>query len=77
MTRPHRWPNGPLAARLGVGADYNPEQWPREVWAEDAALMQRAGVNVVTVGVFSWSRLQPAPTAFTFDWLDDVLNRRT
>lgn len=35
------------------GGDYNPEQWPRETWREDVALMQRAGVNFVTVGVFS------------------------
>ncbi|BFO15757.1 hypothetical protein SHKM778_21450 [Streptomyces sp. KM77-8] len=45
--------------RLLFGGDYNPEQWPEEVWAEDARLMARAGVNSVTLGVFSWSRIEP------------------
>ncbi|MEU8108598.1 beta-galactosidase [Nonomuraea muscovyensis] len=56
------------------GGDYNPEQWPREVWHEDVTLMRRAGVNLVTVGVFSWARLEPSPGAHDFGWLDEVLD---
>lgn len=59
---------------LWHGGDYNPEQWPREVWAEDFRLMQKAGITVATVGVFSWVSLQPAEDRFTFDWLDEVLD---
>ncbi|MFD0428434.1 beta-galactosidase [Streptomyces zhihengii] len=59
--------------RFWFGGDYNPEQWPAHVWDEDVKLMGRAGVTVATVGVFSWSRLQPAPDTFDFAWLDDVL----
>ncbi|MEU8277045.1 beta-galactosidase [Microbispora bryophytorum] len=59
---------------LWYGGDYNPEQWPEEVWAEDVALMRRAGVTLVTVGVFSWSRLEPAEGRYTFGWLDRVLD---
>jgi beta-galactosidase len=55
------------------GGDYNPEQWPAQVWQEDARLMREAGVNLVTVGVFSWARLEPAPGSYDFDWLDRVL----
>ncbi|MCR6689300.1 beta-galactosidase [Cellulomonas sp.] len=55
------------------GGDYNPEQWPREVWREDVALMREAGVNLVTVGVFSWSVLEPEPGVLDFGWLDEVL----
>ena len=58
---------------IRYGGDYNPEQWPEQVWAEDVELMLRAGVNLVTVGVFAWSRLQPAPDEFDFGWLDRVL----
>ncbi|PZG08834.1 beta-galactosidase, partial [Micromonospora craterilacus] len=61
-------------ARLCYGGDYNPEQWPARVWAEDVTLMRRARVNLVTVGVFAWSRLEPAPGRYTFDWLDQVLD---
>ncbi len=64
-----------LSAELGIcfGGDYNPEQWPREVWAQDVELMREAGVNLVTVGVFSWARIEPAPGAREFAWLDEVL----
>ncbi|MFF3955183.1 beta-galactosidase [Streptomyces sp. NPDC001890] len=56
------------------GGDYNPEQWPEEVWAEDAALMREAGVTMVTVGVFSWARLQPGPDTWDFEWFDRLLD---
>ncbi|HEY5981584.1 MAG TPA: beta-galactosidase [Microlunatus sp.] len=58
---------------LSYGGDYNPEQWPETVWSDDVALMRRAGVNLVTVGVFSWARLEPEPGRFTVDWLDRLL----
>ncbi|MEU3549501.1 beta-galactosidase [Streptomyces longwoodensis] len=59
---------------LLYGGDYNPEQWPEEVWAEDARLMGEAGVTMVTVGVFAWARLQPAPDRWDFAWLDRVMD---
>jgi len=63
----------PHAGRLCFGADYNPEQWPPDVWREDVALMRTAGVTMVTVGVFSWSWLEPAQGRYEFGWLDEVL----
>ncbi|XTZ15055.1 beta-galactosidase [Micromonospora echinospora] len=63
-----------LDGRLCYGGDYNPEQWPAEVWEQDVELMRQARVTLVTVGVFAWSRLEPAPGRYTFDWLDRVLD---
>lgn len=60
--------------RIHYGGDYNPEQWPEEVWAKDAALMREAGVTMVTVGVFSWARLQPGPDQWDFGWFDRLLD---
>jgi len=57
------------------GGDYNPEQWPREVWEEDVALMGRAHVNVATLPVFGWAALEPEEGRFEFEWLDDILDR--
>lgn len=68
-----RWPRG-LEGRLCYGGDYNPEQWEPEVWSEDVRLMRRAGVNLVSVGVFAWSRLEPREGEYDFDWLDSVLD---
>ena len=56
------------------GSDYNPEQWPAEVRAEDVRLMREAGVNLVSVGIFSWGLLEPEPDRFDFGWFDDVLD---
>ena len=58
---------------IAYGGDYNPDQWPEEVWAEDVRLMREAGVNLVSLAIFSWSRLQPRDDAWEFDWLDRVL----
>jgi beta-galactosidase len=58
------------------GADYSPEQWlaTPEVFAEDRRLMKLAGFNVVSVGIFSWSALEPEEGSFCFDWLDRVMD---
>jgi beta-galactosidase len=66
--------DGDPAPRLVYGADYNPEQWPRTVWEEDVRLMREAGVNLVSVGIFSWARLQPAEDTWDFAWLDEVMD---
>ncbi|MCI1934986.1 MAG: beta-galactosidase [Bifidobacteriaceae bacterium] len=73
--RPHRWPQPLAGLRPGIwyGGDYNPEQWPESVWDDDIRLMREAGVNLVSVGIFSWARLQPAPDRWDFDWLDTVI----
>ncbi|MFE3247161.1 beta-galactosidase [Streptomyces sp. NPDC059209] len=73
LSRPHG-PDGDRTPRLVYGADYNPEQWPREVWKEDVRLMREAGVNLVSVGIFSWARLQPARDDWDFGWLDEVMD---
>ncbi|GAC1655354.1 MAG: beta-galactosidase [Candidatus Dormibacteraceae bacterium] len=65
---------GPRLPHLLYGGDYNPEQWPEDVWPEDVRLMREAGVNLVSIGIFSWSRLEPAPGVFEFAWLDRILD---
>ncbi|MGV9623850.1 beta-galactosidase [Streptomyces tendae] len=60
--------------RILYGGDFNPEQWPEETWPEDVRLMKAAGVNSVTLGVFSWSRLEPRPGVHDFGWLDRLMD---
>ncbi|MEV0645734.1 beta-galactosidase [Phytomonospora sp. NPDC050363] len=64
----------PGLPELCYGGDYNPEQWPPSVWREDVELMRRAGVNLVSLGVFSWSRIEPTEGEYDFAWLDEVLD---
>ncbi|MFJ1804741.1 MULTISPECIES: beta-galactosidase [unclassified Streptomyces] len=59
---------------IAYGGDYNPEQWPQEVWAEDMRLMTEAGVNMVSVNIFSWALLEPAEGEYDFSRLDRVLD---
>ncbi|MFC8094787.1 beta-galactosidase [Streptomyces sp. NPDC057301] len=66
--------NDATRGRLLFGGDYNPEQWPEETWHEDVRLMKDAGVNSVTLGVFSWARLEPNPGAREFGWLDRLMD---
>ena len=56
------------------GGDYNPEQWSPEIWPEDARLMQEAGVNLVSLGVFAWAKMEPAAGRYDFAWLDQVMD---
>jgi beta-galactosidase len=74
------WPTSRFPGIL-FGGDYNPEQWTPAmgydgeiVWHDDLRLMHQAGVNLVTVGVFSWAALQPDEHTFNFEWLDRVLD---
>lgn len=59
---------------MHYGADYNPEQWPEELWPDDVARMREAGVTMVSLGIFSWSRIQPREGEFDFAWLDRVID---
>jgi len=56
------------------GGDYNPDQWPEAVWEEDMRLMKLAHCNTMSVGIFSWTRLEPAEGQYDFGWLDRVMN---
>src|SRR5690625_2775186 len=48
-------PDWPVRLRgIGFGGDYNPEQWPMEVRLEDVQPMGEAGVNFVSLAIFSW-----------------------
>jgi beta-galactosidase len=63
-----------MPSQLFYGGDYNPEQWGREVWLEDMRLMREAGVNLVTLGVFSWTNIEIADGVFEFGWLDEIID---
>ncbi|MFK7877080.1 MAG: beta-galactosidase [Paracoccaceae bacterium] len=59
-------------ARLGVC--YYPEHWPEDMWPHDAARMVDTGIEIVRIGEFAWSRLEPTQGQFTWDWLDRAID---
>lgn len=56
------------------GGDYNPEQWPEEIWEEDMRLFALAGIDIVTLNVFSWAALQPDENTYHFEKLDRIMD---
>ena len=58
---------------MKLGVCYYPEHWPPEVWAEDARRMAAMGLSWVRIGEFAWSRIEPEPGRFTWDWLDRAI----
>ena len=75
MTTPRFPPLNPRCPHLLHGGDYNPDQWPPAVWDDDFRLMEQARCNAMTVGVFSWTQLEPREGHYTFDWLDRIMDR--
>ncbi|MFW6287023.1 MAG: beta-galactosidase [Candidatus Sumerlaeota bacterium] len=59
------------------GGDWNPDQWLHrpDIIDEDFRLMDLAGCNTFSVGIFAWSQLEPREGEFTFEWLDQILDR--
>ena len=63
------------ADRIYYGGDYNPDQWDDAVIDEDMRLFQKAGINLLTLPVFSWARLEPDEGVYCFDWLDRIIDK--
>lgn len=63
----------PLSSPL-LGVCYYPEHWPRSRWAIDAQMMVDAGIKIVRIGEFAWSRLEPSQGDYQLDWLADAID---
>ncbi|GHU58214.1 beta-galactosidase [Spirochaetia bacterium] len=73
-------PNAPIVKKyphLLHGGDYNPDQWipwKDKIWKEDMRLAKLAGINSLSVGIFSWTALEPVEGEYHFEWLDEVMD---
>lgn len=58
------------------GCDYNPDQWLNrpDILEVDVKLMKKAGINVVSVGIFSWAEYEPEEGVYTFEWMDRIMD---
>lgn len=75
--QPFAWPKLLTENGRGIafGGDYNPDQWPEEIWDDDVCLMKKAGVNTVALAIFSWDRIQPQENRWDFGWLDRIIDK--
>lgn len=63
------------ADRIYYGGDYNPDQWDEATIAEDMRLFKKAGINLLTLPVFSWAKLEPDEGVYDFEWLDRIIDQ--
>ena len=59
--------------KIAYGGDYNPEQWDEATWEEDMRLFKLAGIDTLTVNIFSWAKLQPKEDVYDFSQLDKIM----
>jgi beta-galactosidase len=59
---------------MKLGVCYYPEHWPQTWWRDDAKAMVDLGITRVRIAEFAWSRMEPSPDAFTWDWLDRAID---
>lgn len=55
---------------LMYGSAWYPEQWPEAEWDADLARMRAAGLNMVRIGEFAWSSLEPSEGRYELDWME-------
>ena len=60
--------------RILYGGDYNPNQWPKEIWDQDMVYFRDAHINSATINVFSWAKIQPSEEEYYFDELDEIVD---
>ncbi len=59
---------------MKLGCCYYPEQWDETMWAQDARLMGEVGIDIVRIGEFAWSFMEPSPGDYGWEWLDKAID---
>ena len=59
------------------GGDYNPEQWLEhpEILEKDIEYFKKAHINEVSMGIFSWSVLEPEEGIYNFEWMEKIIDK--
>ncbi len=60
---------------MKLGVAYYPEHRGPDRWAVDHFKARAAGIRRVRVGEFAWSRMEPQPGAYDWEWLDRSIER--
>ncbi|HWG84782.1 MAG TPA: beta-galactosidase, partial [Deinococcales bacterium] len=64
----------PGFGKVAYGGDWNPEQWERAVWDEDLRLFREAGIDLLSINIFTWTLLQPDEERLDFALLDELMD---
>jgi beta-galactosidase len=64
-----------MGKKLFHGAAYYPELWDEQVIEEDIKLMKQAGINVVRMGEFAWSTMEPEEGKFELSFFVNIIEK--
>jgi len=64
-----------MSKKLYHGAAYYPELWSEEAVEQDIRLMKEAGINVVRMGEFAWSTMEPEEGKIDLGFFVGMINR--
>jgi len=58
-----------------IGAAYYPEDWDESEMDYDISKMNEAGVTCARIAEFAWSRMEPKPGEFDFEWIHRAIDK--
>ncbi len=60
--------------RMILGTCYYPEHWPKKLWKEDLERMLEAGIEVIRIAEFAWSKIELTEGNFDYSFFDEFLD---
>lgn len=59
---------------MTMGTCYYPEHWDKDLWQEDLRRMKAAGISVIRVAEFAWSKVEREEGVFDYTFFDEFLD---
>ena len=63
-----------MSSNPELGVCYYPEHWSEDLWITDAQNMHKNGIRWVRIAEFAWSRIEPNPGKYEWEWLDKAVD---
>jgi len=64
-----------MGQKLYHGAAFYPELWDAEVLKQDIRIMKETGINVVRIGEFAWSTMEPEEGKIDISFFVEIINK--
>ena len=56
--------------KMTMGTCYYPEHWDKALWQEDLRRMKAAGISMIRVAEFAWSKVEREEGVFDYTLFD-------
>ena len=64
-----------MTDKIFIGAAYYPELWEESEIEKDIQRCKDLGINVLRIGEFAWSKMEPKEGEFCLDWLENIVDK--